>query len=100
MCEDTHSSYLNTFQGGLKKQGTFIESIKNVIDDIHAWYYQSDEEINNNYLTNYLYSMQVFDSIVVFEKRRKTPPLCINIGNEQRIQHGLGLMTNASLRGL
>jgi hypothetical protein len=98
LCEDTHSSYLSSFQGGLRRQGTFIEAVKNMIDHLHSWYYQSDEEINNNYLTNYLYSIQVFDSIVVFEKRRKTQPLCIMTGNDQRVGLGFGLMTNASLR--
>lgn len=98
LCEDTHSSYLHSFQGGHKRQGTFIEAVKNMIDDIHTWYYRPDEEIKNNYLTNYLYSIQVFDSIVVFEKRRKTQPMCVNMGNDQRVGLGLGLMTNASLR--
>jgi len=100
LCEDTHSSYLNAFQGGLRRQGTFIEKVKSMIDDIHTWYYHTDEEIYNNYLTNYLYSIQVFDSIVIFEKRRKTQPLCVNIGNDQRAGIGLGLMTHASLRQL
>ena len=42
LCEDTHTSYLEEFGGGLKRPGTFIELVKNLIDDLHGWYYQED----------------------------------------------------------
>ncbi len=98
MCEDTHTSYVTSFRGGLKREGTFLEYVKNMIDELHAWYHKSDEEISSGYLANYLYSVQVFDSIVVIEKRRKAQPFCVMIGNDQRVGHGHVLMTNVNVR--
>jgi hypothetical protein len=37
LCEDTHTSYWPDFGGGLRKEGTFIERTKGLIDSIHAW---------------------------------------------------------------
>ena len=38
LCEDLHTSYQRSFGGGYRKRGTFIEYIKNFIDDINAWH--------------------------------------------------------------
>lgn len=81
LCEDNHSTYLPNYGGGSPNQpGTFLELVKDMVDDIHAWYHSSDDAIAGNYIANNLYSIHVYDSIVVFEKRKKTPPLAIAIG--------------------
>lgn len=90
LCEDNHTSYMQSHGGGAPNTpGTFLDMVKHLIDDVHAWYHSSDEAIANNYCANNLYSIHVYDSIVVFEKRRKTPPFSIGTGLEG---HALGKM--------
>jgi len=65
--EDTHTSYWReTFQGGLHRPGTFIEFTKSLIDDMHVWYHGTPNEKPKNSTS----SIQIFDSIVVFEKSK------------------------------
>lgn len=78
MCEDTHTSYIPNFMGGLKRQGTFHEYAKNLIDEMHAWYFAPLSELNEAaYIARNLYAISFFDSIVAFEKRRKDPPVSL-----------------------
>ena len=80
LCEDTHTSYLEEFGGGLKRPGTFIELVKNLIDDLHGWYYQEDAALAANQVCRQVYSLALFDSLVVIEKRFKNPPLSLSMG--------------------
>ena len=80
LCEDTHSSYFPGHGGGLGRQGTFIEFVKQLIDSMHAWYYAPLADLQGAYMAQNLYSVGVYDSIVVLEKRRKNPPLVLSRG--------------------
>src|SRR6185295_1134606 len=39
LCEDTHTSYMSRWDGGLRREGTFIEFSKVLIDGLYAWYH-------------------------------------------------------------
>lgn len=80
LCEDTHSSYFPSHGGGLRRENTFIEYVKTFIDRMHAWYYAPLNSLQDDYLTNHLYSMSIYESIVVMEKRRKNPPITLARG--------------------
>jgi hypothetical protein len=44
--EDTHTSYWGAFGGGPEAgRGTAIGAVKSLIDDLHAWHYQEEEEV-------------------------------------------------------
>ncbi len=65
LVEDTHSSYMDTFNGGLKQSHTFIEYCKELIDILHADHYK------HNALPEwirYIKSIHFYDSVVVIEK--------------------------------
>jgi hypothetical protein len=87
ICEDTHTSYFPSHGGGLKTSGTFHEYIKMMIDEMHAWYYAPLPAIEKNYLANNLYSISIYDSIIVMEKRRKNSPIALARGFEGNIQN-------------
>lgn len=72
MVEDTHACYLPQFGGGLNKPDTFIEQGKKLIDLLHSWYYCSADQIT--YFTRNTWSISFYDSIMVFEKKRKGAP--------------------------
>ncbi len=99
ICEDTHTSYMPAFDGGLRREGTFIEFAKSLMDEVHKWYYASDDEIAASYLANHVYSVAVYDSIVVIEKRRKQPPLALVRGDHTISTAGVTQADYTALRG-
>lgn len=67
ICEDLHTSYWPKFYGGgLKKEGTFIEYSKNIIDYINAWH-SNEQEIG--FETKNIFGVHYYDSMLVLEKR-------------------------------
>ena len=97
VCEDTHTSYFPSHGGGLKHPGSFHEYVKTIIDEMHAWYYAPLATIQNSYFANHLYSIAIYDSIVVMEKRRKNPPITLGRGFEGDVKNPLS-MTYLELR--
>lgn len=65
--EDLHSSYWKQFKGGYRGHGTFIEYVKDLMDQMHAWHSQDPNLIINN-ITRTLKSIHIYNSIIVFEK--------------------------------
>ena len=73
--EDTHTSYwAESYGGGYKRPGTFMEYSKNLIDQLNAWHSESDS-LRVDDFTRTTASMHFYDSIVVFEKGEITKPL-------------------------
>jgi len=81
LCEDTHTSYLPAFGGGLRVPGTFHEYVKDLIDEMHAWYHAPVQELEHGaFLAKNILSISIFDSMVLVEKRLKNPPLALARG--------------------
>jgi hypothetical protein len=79
LVEDLHTSYWPAWGGGLRREGTFIEYAKNLIDQQHAWHARQDQSLEVDEYTRTIRGMHVYDSIIVFDKdhvekpyRRKT----------------------------
>jgi len=73
LCEDVHTSYMEHWGGGLRRDGTFIELSKQLVDALHGWYYLpagTDLDIH----TTGTFGVSFYDSIVVVEKRPFGPP--------------------------
>jgi hypothetical protein len=75
LCEDTHTSYLEAWQGGYQKPGTFIEYTKQFVDYLHAWHATNHEELAINNITRSAHSIHYYDSIVVVEKKPIARPV-------------------------
>ena len=80
-CEDVHSSYLPPSGGGLAREGTFIEYVKNLIHGIHGWYHLPIAELPHAYMMRNLYAISIYDSVIVMEKRLKNPPIALVRGS-------------------
>ncbi len=80
LCEDTHTSYVPSFGGGLGADGTFLEYVKNLIDEMHGWYHDASDEPGPDSRARQLYSLSIFDSMVAIEKRRRNPPMTLAFG--------------------
>lgn len=81
LCEDNHTSYWFNFGGGMKRKGTYIEYVKNLVDVMHLWYAGSKTRIHNHQLKDRIFAIHIYDSIVVMEKRKVNPPTDVKVGN-------------------
>lgn len=79
ICEDLHTSYWEAYAGGLRRSGTFIEFAKSHADQLNAWHSQSDQ-FKIDYITENTEAISFYDSIAVYEKRKRKPPIARKIG--------------------
>lgn len=74
LVEDTHTSYWREYSGGYKKKSSFIEFAKDLVDQMHAWHIDNDKIVPVNAITENVNSISFYDSMVVFEKKRRSAP--------------------------
>jgi SAM-dependent methyltransferase len=83
VCEDLHSSYLAGFGGGLRRDGTFIERAKRLIDSLHGWYRMlpgADAGLEVDSFTRSAFALHFYDSMLVIEKRPISSPKRVTSG--------------------
>ena len=78
LCEDLHTSYWKDYGGGYEKQKSFIEFSKNFIDNLHAWH---SKKIKHNEVTDSVFALHYYDSVLVIEKRKITKPHDVKSGH-------------------
>ena len=79
--EDTHTSYWPGFGGGYRAKGSFIETCKSLIDQMHSWYTDQDDIFPFHAAAKQVHSVQFYDSLVVVEKQIKEAPFSITSRN-------------------
>ena len=86
LVEDLHTAYWSEFGGGLKREGTFIELCKGLIDELNAdW---SRGELPPTEFTRSTLSMHFYDSMVIFERGRMLAKRDLRISGRQNLIHG------------
>lgn len=80
LVEDLHTSYWKEFGGGLRRNGTFIERAKELIDQLHAWHSRDGESLAVDDFTRTTPSIHFYDSITVFERGVVEEPYHQQIG--------------------
>lgn len=76
--EDLHTAYWPKFEGGLRKEGSFIEYAKNLIDELNAIH--TNGEITDTVFHQFTQSIHFYDSMIFFEKGRHTKKQAFRIG--------------------
>ncbi|GJE39692.1 class I SAM-dependent methyltransferase [Methylobacterium persicinum] len=79
LVEDLHTAYWPEFGGGLRRQGTFIEMTKDLIDELNADL--SNGAMQPTEFTRTTNSICVYNSIVVFERGLPLPKRSLMIGS-------------------
>jgi cephalosporin hydroxylase len=74
LMEDLHTSYWPKYDGGLRREGTFIEYAKKLVDQQHAWHSRDKDEFDVDEYTRSIAGMHVYNSIIVFDKATVTRP--------------------------
>lgn len=67
MVEDTHTCYWPKFGGGLKREGSFMEFVKDKLDEINALHTRGALPVSE--FTRSTDFITCYDSVVAFEKR-------------------------------
>jgi hypothetical protein len=75
--EDLSTSYWPRYGGGYKREGTAIGHIKEMIDDMHAWYH--NKPVSTPGKTE-IGAIHMYDQIAVIEKRHREQPKHIEVG--------------------
>ena len=73
LCEDLHTSYWGHFGGGYKREGTFIEISKGLVDELNSWHSHTPKLAVTDF-TRSAHSIHFYDSVVVIEKRQMQSP--------------------------
>jgi hypothetical protein len=65
MVEDMHTAYWPKFGGGVRREGTFIEICKELIDELNGQHFGAATDFTRTTL-----SMHFYDSVIAFERGR------------------------------
>jgi cephalosporin hydroxylase len=76
--EDLHTAYWPEYEGGLRRDGSFIETAKNLIDELNADHTRGALEPTE--FTRNTLGMHFYDSVCVFERGRHLPKSAPRIG--------------------
>jgi hypothetical protein len=76
--EDCHTSYWEEYGGGLGRDRTFIEWIKSRVDDLHRYHLAGPVD---PVWTLRVDAIHCYDSVVVLDKKERTPPFCEQMGS-------------------
>lgn len=79
LCEDVCTSYCPVYGGGYKSFYSFIEFVKNLIDELNAFQSYSQDLVVTEFTKNTT-GIHIYDSMVVFEKQNRTKPVNQRIG--------------------
>ena len=69
LCEDIHTSMMPEYGGGYRRQGTFLEYGKGLVDCLYAWYSEENKASTAEAMTRSTYALHFYDSVLVIEKR-------------------------------
>src|SRR5262249_41778693 len=67
--EDTHACYIDELGGGYKREGSFMEFVKDKLDEINAVFTGGAVPVSE--FTRSTDCIACYDSVVVFERRRQ-----------------------------
>ncbi|MBV9995234.1 MAG: class I SAM-dependent methyltransferase [Caulobacteraceae bacterium] len=86
VCEDLHTSYRTDgeFGGGLRRPGTFVEFLKEQIDELNAWFWREKVEEEPHALARVVHGIHFYPTLVVIEKRPSAPPVVAHVGSRLR----------------
>lgn len=81
LVEDLHTAYWEEYEGGLHKEGSFIEITKGLIDELNAEH--TRDALAETAFSKTTQSIHIYDSICVFEKGKTLPKSAPRIGSDE-----------------
>ncbi len=74
LCEDIHTSLMEEYGGGYRREGTFLEYSKALVDRLYGWHSREPNRLTVDDMTRTTFALHFYDSILVMEKRPMEPP--------------------------
>ncbi len=75
VCEDMCTSYwAEEFGGGVRKPGTYIEFVKELIDEMNAWFWREGIDTEPGAFARSVHGMHFYPTLVVIERRAMERP--------------------------
>jgi hypothetical protein len=75
MVEDCHTSYWYEYGGGLDRADSFMQYSKRWVDELNSYHVREWSADRYSSLARSAHSVTYYDSVVVIEKRPKSPPV-------------------------
>lgn len=79
LTEDVHTSYHEPFQGGYRREGTFMELAKQKLDELNGFHIDAHRDAFGGFFRS-TFGVSFFDSMVVFEKEVVPSPRGVEAG--------------------
>lgn len=77
--EDLQTNYWRgQYEGGWRRRSTFIEQMKDLVDDMHGWWHKKSQRLPDAHRS--VEAIHFYDSVVVVEKAPKERPFSVQIG--------------------
>jgi hypothetical protein len=87
VCEDLCSSYWpKEFNGGVRKPGTYVEFLKELIDELNAWFWREGVEQEENAFARCVHGMHFYPTLLVIEKRPMEKPIITPVGRTRAVE--------------
>jgi hypothetical protein len=80
LCEDMHTSLWKRYGGGVRREGTFLEYGKALVDQLYGWHSEETELLDTTDFTLSTFGVHFYDSVLVIEKRIMTRPISSQTG--------------------
>jgi hypothetical protein len=77
--EDLCTSYWPGYEGGLDEAGGFLETVKDLIDDMHRWYHDGTDAVGIA-AWKWIPRITVYDSMAFVRKERRDRPVVTKVG--------------------
>jgi FtsJ-like methyltransferase len=79
-CEDIQCCYSAEFEGGYRRDGTFVEYAKGLIDQLHAWHLDGELKTNFMDFARVTYGIFFYLNLIIIEKRPVNMPFHVKMG--------------------
>ncbi len=86
LCEDTHTSYHEHFGGGLRRDGTFVELSKSLVDRLNAWQIPQ-VGMAPDVFTRSTNSIHFYTSVIVIERQPRSAPQEKTYGSQADLRY-------------
>lgn len=84
LVEDCHTSYWDSHGGGRKREGTFMEWVKDRVDDVNG--YHSPGAVDPLW-TDQVDGIHCYDSVVVLDKKARFAPFAEQVGHAEFLMY-------------
>src|SRR4051794_11114919 len=84
LVEDCHTSYWDSHHGGRGREGTFMEWVKERVDDVNGYHQSGDVD---RLWTDQVAGIHCYDSVVVLDKKQRFAPFAEQVGHAEFLMY-------------